>query len=120
MTLQQARERILENPFYVLGLRPGCTRAQMEEEGQKLLGMLELGFKAAATYATPLGAVARTPEKVRAAMAELRDPNRRLRAELWAQLDPANTSTAKPAASAAAAADQAWPEALDALGWRKS
>jgi hypothetical protein len=88
MPLVSGRERILENPFYVLGLRPECSRMDVEREGQKLLAMLELKLGAAATYATPLGKVERTPEKVRQAMAELRDPMRRLEHELWASMEP--------------------------------
>lgn len=78
--------RLLENPFYVLGLRPGCSRSEIEREGQKLLGMLELGLSAARRYDTPLGAQPRDAERVRWAMAELRDPTRRLVHELWAWL----------------------------------
>lgn len=83
-----ARERLSQNPFYVLELRPECSRAEVERAGQKLLGMLELELSAASNYASPLGRHARTPELVRAAMAELRDPNRRLLHELWATIDP--------------------------------
>lgn len=82
------RDRLLENPFYVLDLRPDCTRMDVERSGQKLLAMLELGLTAAKTYRTPLGEVERTPEKVRLAMAELRDPLRRLDHEVWARIDP--------------------------------
>jgi|GEM_PF-669737 len=84
-----ARERLVSNPFYVLGLRPDCARAEVEREGQKLIAMLELELETAASYRSPLGAHPRTPELVREAMAELRDPNRRLLHELWATLDPA-------------------------------
>jgi hypothetical protein len=45
--------------------------------------MLELDLARARIYTTPVGARARTPELVRAAMAELRDPARRLAHELW-------------------------------------
>ena len=76
----QPGHRITNNPFYVLGLPPECARAEVEREGQKLLGMLKLGLSAARTYHTPLGHFERTSEKVREAMAELRDPDRRLRA----------------------------------------
>ena len=77
-----------QSPFYVLGLRPDQGRVEVEREGQKLLGMLELGLKSAATYATPLGPRPRTPELVRQAMADLRAPERRLLLELWAALPP--------------------------------
>jgi hypothetical protein len=122
-----ALTRIRDNPFYVLGLRPTAGRMEIEREGQKLLGMLELRIASAATYPTPVGPGARTPEKVREAMALLRDPERRLAHELWARLDP----TPEPAPEvdeeleALAAAAEAsredplapWPDALSALGW---
>lgn len=129
----EALARIRENPFYVLGLRPSAGRMEVEREGQKLLGMLELGLASAATYPTPVGLGARTPDKVRRAMAELRDPERRLVHELWARLDPAPAPTEAPrdeveedlaamAATAAAGGSGGdplapWPEALSALGW---
>jgi hypothetical protein len=108
------RERFLENPFYVLGLRPDCSRTEMEREGQKLLAMLELKLSAAASYATPLGPVERTPEKVRMAMAELRDPKRRLEHELWATLEP-TVGTAPTSETAPGPAP--WPQARRKLGW---
>jgi hypothetical protein len=79
-----AAERLAENPFFVLGLAPDAPARDIEREAQKLLGMLELGLADAAIYATPLGPRPRTPERVRAAAAILRDPRRRLIAELWA------------------------------------
>src|SRR5690606_16696509 len=60
-----------DNPFYVLGLPADCARVDVEREGQKLLGMLGLGLKSAATYMTPVGPRPRTEDKVRAAMAAL-------------------------------------------------
>ena len=77
-----------DNPFFVLGLAPDASRIEAEREAQKLLGMLELGFADAATYQTPLGPRPRTPELVRAAVATLRDPYKRLLAELWARHAP--------------------------------
>jgi len=103
------RERIERNPFYVLGLRPGASRAAIEEEAQKLLGMLELGLAGAAVYATPLGPRPRTPDEVRVAVAELRDPERRAAHEAWARLEPT-------AGAAAAAPSEGWPDAFAALG----
>ena len=88
-----SRARLTDNPFYVLGLRPDCSRTELEREGQKLLAMLELGMSAVQSYATPLGPVPRTADAVRQAMAELRDPQRRLMHELWAQL-PATAAAA--------------------------
>ena len=86
--------KIAENPFFVLGISPDASRIEIEREAQKLLGMLELNFADAVTYATPLGPRERTPELVRAAVAALRDPYQRLVAELWARHAPANVSEA--------------------------
>lgn len=80
--------RIIDNPFFVLGLSCDASRLELEREAQKLLGMLELGFPGAQTYATPLGPRPRTAEAVRAAVAVLRDPYQRLLAELWARHAP--------------------------------
>lgn len=129
-----AGERFSENPFYVLGLRPDCSRADLEREGQKLLAMLELKLEAARSYPTPLGPMPRTADAVRQAMAELRDPQRRLLHELWAQLPPsplaaepprpAGPPGGAPDSAAAPAADPQpagppppWPQARAALGF---
>ncbi len=87
-----------DNPFFVLGLPPDTSRIELEREAQKLLGMLELGFTDAKTYKTPVGPRARTPELVRAAVAALRDPYRRLVAELWARHAPPAREDAPPTA----------------------
>jgi hypothetical protein len=111
-----AASRVLENPFLVLGLAPSASRIEIEREAQKLLGMIELGFAAARTYQTPLGPRERTAELVRAAVATLRDPARRLAAELWARTSAVPTEpTSSPAAP-----DEGWPDALVKLGWRAS
>lgn len=116
-----AADKIRDNPFYVLGLRPSATRAEVEREGQKLLGMLELKLSSAGRYATPVGAGERDADKVRRAMAELRDPDLRLGHELWARLDP--KSAPAPAAPEEPKpprprADEPWDGALAKLGWR--
>ena len=117
----RAIERIRDNPFYVLGLRPEASRPAIERQGAKLLGMLELNLKSATTYATPVGRAERTPEKVRWAMAELRDPARRLDHEVWARLDPEAAPAPPPPDDDVNARTEgpldAWPEALTALGW---
>ncbi|HEY3354506.1 MAG TPA: hypothetical protein VGQ83_14740 [Polyangia bacterium] len=76
--------RLDESPFYCLGLTPACSRIEVEREGQKLMAMLEVGMEEARRYPTPLGERERTVEQVRQAMADLRDPARRLPQELWA------------------------------------
>jgi hypothetical protein len=105
---------LADNPFFVLGVGPDISRIEVEREAQKLLGMLELGFAEARSYATPLGPRQRTAEMVRAAVAALRDPYRRLLAELWARHAP-------PAATEPPAAEPAPPThdgLRRALGWR--
>lgn len=119
-----ARERLAHNPFYVLELRPDCSRAEVERAGQKLIGMLELELSAAHSYRSPLGRHPRSPELVRASMAELRDPNRRLLHELWATLEPNgdDVEAAEPERERRGdAADTSPFPALQALGfgdWR--
>ena len=105
---------IADNPFFVLGVTAEASRIEVEREAQKLLGMLELGFEQARTYATPLGPRQRTAEMVRAAVAALRDPYRRLVAELWARHAP------PPAAEAPTreAAEPSHDGLRRALGWR--
>lgn len=115
MDASDPSRRIADNPFYVLGLGPDCSRAEIEREGQKLLGMLELGLSGARHYHTPLGQHERTSDKVRHAMAELRDPERRLGHELWAR---AGDSSAIAAGQDAGSAP-GWAGAMAALGWKR-
>ena len=105
--------KLAENPFFVLGVSPDASRIELEREAQKLLGMLELGFAEAQTYATPLGPRPRTAEAVRAAVATLRDPYQRLLAELWARHAP--PVAAAPAPEPGPAAVQ--PGLRRKLGW---
>ena len=83
--LENAFARHLDNPFLVLGLAPAASSGEVERTGQRLLAMLAAGLAEASTYDTPFGAATRTSEKVRLAMAELRDPCRRLGHEWWAR-----------------------------------
>ena len=106
--------KLADNPFFVLGVATSASRIEVEREAQKLLGMLELGFADAKTYATPLGPRERTAEMVRAAVAALRDPYRRLVAELWAHhAPPPRAEPPAPAPSTPARAGL-----RRALGWR--
>src|SRR5262245_22032233 len=74
-----------ENPFFVLAVAPAAPAGEIERAGQRLLSELASGLDGARRYATPFGARERTPELVRAAIAELRDPARRLGHEWWAR-----------------------------------
>jgi hypothetical protein len=105
---------LIDNPFFVLGVAPDASRIELEREAQKLLGMLELGFADAQVYETPLGPHPRTPEAVRAAVAQLRDPYRRLVAELWAR----NAPPSRPTPADRPAASPPTSGLRRALGWR--
>jgi hypothetical protein len=115
--LSRVAMNLVDNPFYVLGVAADASRIEVEREAQKLLGMLELGFADAKTYATPLGPRERTAELVRAAVAALRDPYRRLVAELWARHAPGpEAAAAAPPAGEPAAPSHAGLRRR--LGWR--
>ena len=118
---------LAENPFFVLDVPWDAPRATIEREAQKLLGMLELGFAAAATYATPLGPQPRNAELVRSAVATLRDPKARVVAEFWAAHAPplqtdnlGSTTTSAPDPSTASqptSRDARQPSLLQQVGW---
>ncbi|MCS6900280.1 MAG: hypothetical protein RMJ98_11515 [Myxococcales bacterium] len=110
-----SQDSLQKNPFYILGLPPTATRAEVERQGQKLLGLLELGAKQARNYTTPLGDFPRDADLVRWAMAELRNPDRRLLHEVWATPLP---PLPPPPAPRLAPGPAPWPEALEALGWK--
>jgi hypothetical protein len=82
---EAALARRLVNPFLVLALPLRASREQIEREGAKLLAMLAAEVPGAAAYETPAGTRERSAELVRAALAELRDPDRRLVHEQWAR-----------------------------------
>ncbi len=88
MSLVSARmdaPHIDENPFFVLDLPIDCGAMDIERAGQKLLAMLKVGMKDAASYRTPLGPRQRDEDAVRRAMAALREPQARAMAEFWAR-----------------------------------
>ncbi len=109
-------DRFADNPLFVLELTPAATRAEVERAGQKLLAMLAVGVREAGCYATPVGVRARTETLVREAMAQLRDPNGRLRAELWWLAAPAaDEPAAAPPLGVSAESDGL--DVLALLGW---
>jgi hypothetical protein len=105
-----------ENPFFVLALSPECSQVEVERAGQKLLAMLAIGSRPAATFETPFGAQPRTEEGVRAAMAELRDPERRLAHEIWARAGLEGAEAARAATPGEALLP--WDGAMAAIGVR--
>ncbi|KIG14757.1 hypothetical protein DB30_06343 [Enhygromyxa salina] len=113
----EIRARLVDNPFYVLELAPDCTRAEVERAGQKLLAMIELDLAGGPTYPTPFGSGRRDAAKIREAMAELRDPQRRLFHELWVLARPWAGETAG-LAHADGERELGFSAARSALGWR--
>jgi len=107
-------ERIAQNPFYVLGVAPTAQRTELEREGNKLLSMLQVGMKEAKVYRSPMGEHPRTEEAVREAMAELRDPKRRLVHELLAALPVGSTP---PKSAVEGEIGTRWPEAPMVFGY---
>ncbi len=110
-----ARDRISCNPFYVLGLPPTASRAEVERAGQKWLAMLDVGIAAASTYETPLGGMPRDADLVRKSTAALRDPDLRVVHEIWATLEPTIESMLDTDPESADPAP--WREAPALLGW---
>jgi hypothetical protein len=76
------------NPFFVLELGIEASRADVERAGQKLLALLAIGSVGAEHYQTPIGPTVRDADKVRQALAALRDPSERVLQELWANIAP--------------------------------
>jgi hypothetical protein len=107
-------ERWRENPFFVLGIAPSATEVEIERQGARLLAELELGLQSAKVAHTPLGALERSRDRVRAALAELRVPERRAHHALWAAL-PAEANAATPGPLPPCAP---WPDAMSLLGFR--
>lgn len=112
-------ERWADNAFFVLELQPTATRPEVERAAAKLLSMLEIGMKAAAIYPTPVGPRARTPELVRIAVADLRDPERRAMHEAW-WIDPGPSSPESPEVEPRSEASLPWTfDAPRVLGWAR-
>ena len=79
--------------------------------------MLELKLRPAMVYMTPLGERERTPDLVRQALSELRDPDRRLAHEIWASLPPKPLPPSRREISSST--DPIPWNALAALGWEE-
>lgn len=79
------------NAYYVLELPLEATPGEIERQGRKLLGLIELSAARGAAYVCPLGAQRRDATMVREAMAALRDPKRRARERFVASLLVADT-----------------------------
>jgi hypothetical protein len=74
------------NPYYVLEVAADASPGEIERQGRKLLGLIEVGSAKASTYRTPFGTFTRDETMVREAMAQLRDPARRAKESFLAGL----------------------------------
>jgi curved DNA-binding protein CbpA len=99
------------NPFFVLEIATDATPTEVERAGQRLLALLAVGSATAGTYHTPLGPATRDADRVRQALAVLRDPEQRLLHELWANVVPAGEQASGHTSTGP------WKEAAQALGW---
>lgn len=116
-----------DNPFFVLELPPTATPVQIERQGKKLLGMLDLNLHHSLVFNTPYGPQLRTAERIREAVQLLLDPCRRLPFEVWATtltgFDPAvdaPASTALPLSQAEFNDEPPGPsfDAADLVWWK--
>lgn len=101
--------RFVLNPFYVLELRPGCKRVDVERQGQTLLSKIEVGVDIG-PYVTPLGPFPRDADMVAQAIDLLRDPEQRPFHEFWAALPAEPLPTPPPSRM------DPWTDALDSFG----
>lgn len=109
-------ERFVKNPLLILGLAAGSSPLEVERAGQKLLGLLSIGARSAQFYETPWGPEPRDEHLIRGAVAALKDPSTRVRAELWL-LEPGSPNA--PEVPRHEADDDALAElAFRAVGWR--
>ncbi len=99
------------NAFFVLGVSPQASRAEVERAGQKLLGLLALGSASAGRYDTPFGPATRDADGVRQALAALRDPLERVVHELLADISPGTGEMGHENPRGA------WKAAGRAIGW---
>jgi hypothetical protein len=99
------------NPFFVLEIATDATPMEVERAGQRLLGLLAVGSATAGIYQTPLGPAARDADRVRQALAALRDPEQRVLHELWANVVPVGGQEPSHADT------RPWKGAEQALGW---
>jgi hypothetical protein len=74
------------NPFFVLEVPIDASPSEVERAGQKLLALMAVGSAGVEHYRSPLGIGQRDADKVRQALAALRDPNERVLHELWANI----------------------------------
>jgi len=99
------------NPFFVLEIATDATPTEVERAGQRLLALLTVGSATAGIYQTPLGPATRDADRVRQALATLRDPEQRVLHELWANVVPTGGQASGHTDTGP------WKGAEHALGW---
>lgn len=117
MSLADSRARLMRNPFYLLELNADCSRAELERAGQRLLAMIELALPGSERVETPYGVTTRSADDLRQALADLRDPERRLVHELWFRSRP--WTAMPPVGAGEPEALRPWTRARAAFGWRR-
>jgi hypothetical protein len=110
MTMHDPLAEWRNNPFFVLEIPTDATPTEVERAGQRLLALLAVGSATAGVYPTPLGPATRDSDRVRQALAALRDPEQRVLHELWAHVAPTGQASSQ-------ANMGPWKEAEHALGW---
>jgi hypothetical protein len=110
MTMHDPLADWRSNPFFVLEIATDATPTEVERAGQRILGLLAVGSTAAGVYPTPLGPATRDADRVRQALAALRDPEQRVLHELWAHVAPTEQASSH-------ASTGPWKGAEHALGW---
>jgi hypothetical protein len=113
MTMHDPLADWRSNPFFVLEIATDATPTEVERAGQRLLGLLAIGSATAGTYPTPLGPATRDADRVRQALAALRDPDQRVLHELWANVVPVRGQEPSRANTGP------WKGAEHALGWSR-
>jgi hypothetical protein len=78
--------RVTGNAFLVLEQPTSASPQDIESATQRLLTALERGLPAAQRYSTPVGPRLRDAGTVEEAAETLRDPDRRVVHELWAEV----------------------------------
>ena len=102
------------NPFFVLDIKLDASQVEVERAGQRLLGLLTVGSVGIERYVTPLGPATRDADKVRQALAALRDPNERVLHELWAHVSRQADAEQRPEPI------EGWETANVAIGWTET
>jgi hypothetical protein len=107
-----------DNPYFVLELSPSATPGEIERQGRKIIGLIELGAAKGVSYTCALGTFPRDATMVREAIAALHDPKRRAREACLVKLLGAPSDSAAAHVAAEAELDAPLDEAFAIGGYR--